>query len=197
MSQGLTRKAIVAAAAELLDEVGIDAFSLRGVAKRLGIKAPSLYNHFTDKSDLLSELAKAMLAGAAIPDDDTSLDWRSYIVEVSVATRRSILERYRAAPLLLQFFPRQIMLAAYERAIVRQEAPLELAMVIVEGVEKLTLGSALFAAAARAQDKPPIADFDEARFPRLAAALDASPFDDEALFRETLRRFLAAFPDTG
>jgi AcrR family transcriptional regulator len=43
------RDEIIAAATEMLDETGDDSqLTLRGVAKRLGIAAPSIYRHFPD-----------------------------------------------------------------------------------------------------------------------------------------------------
>lgn len=44
-SVGVTRELVVANAAELADEVGMEAFTLAQVAARLNIKLPSLYNH--------------------------------------------------------------------------------------------------------------------------------------------------------
>ncbi|GAT70166.1 tetR family transcriptional regulator [Planomonospora sphaerica] len=41
---------IVSAARELLEEEGRDALTMRALADRLGIRAPSLYKHFPDKA---------------------------------------------------------------------------------------------------------------------------------------------------
>ena len=49
-------KEIVAAARELLDEEGPDGLSMRRVADRLGIRAPSIYKHLTDKQALENAL---------------------------------------------------------------------------------------------------------------------------------------------
>ena len=43
---------IVDVARELLDEGGPDALTMRAIADRLGIRAPSLYKHIPDKADL-------------------------------------------------------------------------------------------------------------------------------------------------
>jgi AcrR family transcriptional regulator len=47
---------IVAAARALLEEEGADALSMRRLAERLGIRAPSLYKHVPDKRALLNAL---------------------------------------------------------------------------------------------------------------------------------------------
>ena len=54
---GLTREKILSAAVDLADENGIDALSMRALAKRLGVEAMSLYNHVSNKDDLLAGLA--------------------------------------------------------------------------------------------------------------------------------------------
>jgi AcrR family transcriptional regulator len=65
------REEIVAAARELLEEEGDAGLSMRRVADRVGIRAPSLYKHVPDKAALeveliaagLSEIAAALAAG--------------------------------------------------------------------------------------------------------------------------------------
>lgn len=47
---------IVTAARELLDEEGLEALSMRRLAERLGIRAPSLYKHFHSKESLEATL---------------------------------------------------------------------------------------------------------------------------------------------
>ncbi|HMN80744.1 MAG TPA: TetR/AcrR family transcriptional regulator [Burkholderiaceae bacterium] len=51
-----TRRAIREAAVEVIAEHGFQAASLRLIAKRVGIRAPSLYNHIKSKERLLYEL---------------------------------------------------------------------------------------------------------------------------------------------
>jgi AcrR family transcriptional regulator len=47
---------IVDAARTLLEEEGLNALSMRRLADRIGIRAPSLYKHFADKQDLEAAL---------------------------------------------------------------------------------------------------------------------------------------------
>lgn len=58
----LTRDEIVDTAVRLLGEVGLDGLSLRGVARELGVSAPTLYWHVTDKRALLDHVADRLLA---------------------------------------------------------------------------------------------------------------------------------------
>jgi AcrR family transcriptional regulator len=50
---------IVAAARELLEAEGPDGLSMRRIAQRLGIKAPSIYKHLPDKQALEAALISA------------------------------------------------------------------------------------------------------------------------------------------
>jgi AcrR family transcriptional regulator len=49
---GISRDKILAAALELVDKNGIDALTIQNLARHLGIKAPSLYNHIQGLDDL-------------------------------------------------------------------------------------------------------------------------------------------------
>ena len=53
----LTRELVVAAAHDIVSTEGLDALSLRRVAKVLGVTAPALYGYVEDKVDLLRALA--------------------------------------------------------------------------------------------------------------------------------------------
>lgn len=54
---GLTADRITSAAAELADEIGFDKVTLSAVAKKFGVKDPSLYSHVRNLHDLRVRLA--------------------------------------------------------------------------------------------------------------------------------------------
>ena len=54
---GLSRAAVVQAAAALSDKCGLEDLSLGDLAGRLGVRKPSLYNHVAGVGDLRCELA--------------------------------------------------------------------------------------------------------------------------------------------
>lgn len=56
MAKGITRDLLVAAALDVLDDGGIDAVTVRAVAKRLGVQAPALYWHVRNKQEILDEM---------------------------------------------------------------------------------------------------------------------------------------------
>jgi AcrR family transcriptional regulator len=57
MPRTLSREAIVSVARDILVEEGLAGVSLRRVATALGVTAPALYAHVTDKRDLLQSIA--------------------------------------------------------------------------------------------------------------------------------------------
>ncbi|MFE6648867.1 WHG domain-containing protein [Nocardioides sp. NPDC057772] len=67
---GLNRAAVIAAAADLADELGFDAVTISVLARHLGVRSPTLYSHVTGATDLrtavtayvLDELADATSA---------------------------------------------------------------------------------------------------------------------------------------
>ncbi|MFH8932802.1 TetR/AcrR family transcriptional regulator [Streptomyces griseosporeus] len=63
---GITVDRLVAAAAELADEVGFEKVSLSALARRFGVKDASLYSHVRNLQDLRTRLA--LLAGGEMID---------------------------------------------------------------------------------------------------------------------------------
>ncbi len=186
----ISKERAARAALDVIDVQGLQALSLELVAKQIGVKAPSLYYHFKDKSDLLSEVALLILRDIKVPVIDRG-KWEETVVQLCVATRRTILLHPNAAPLLLEHFPRRIFVRAYDFWTAQCPYPADMHLMIHEGVEKLTYGSALFAAAARSRGVAPMSDFDVVQYPDLASAVRANIHDEEGLFIATLKAFLA------
>ena len=186
----ISRESAVAAAIDVIDADGLDAFSLGSVAQRLGVKAPSLYYHFNDKAELLALVARELLVQVQFVRKESET-WEERTISLCVATRRSLLTHPNAAPLLLQFFPRHVLLGAYERAISINPVRPELQMVIQLGLEYLTFGSTLFATSALARGMPQMPEFDPERYPSLTRAIAANPFNEEETLVQALRIFFA------
>jgi AcrR family transcriptional regulator len=67
-----TRDALVAAAADLMDEGGLEAVTLREVGRRAGVSHNAPYKHFADKEALLAAVAARELAGRATAMAETT-----------------------------------------------------------------------------------------------------------------------------
>ena len=89
----LNRERIIEAALDLLDENGLDNLSLRDIANKLGIKAPALYWHFKNKSELIDYMAEAILKKefstfVERTDDET---WQEWLVTTMNRLRKAML----------------------------------------------------------------------------------------------------------
>ena len=69
----LTRERVVQAALKVMDEEGLEAVSMRRVAREVGVEAMSLYHHVEDKEDLLDGVCECVMAEFAFPEP--SDDW--------------------------------------------------------------------------------------------------------------------------
>ena len=58
----LSRQRIVEAATAIVDAEGLDALSTRRLARDLAVQAPSLYNHFPTKDEILDAIGDAIVA---------------------------------------------------------------------------------------------------------------------------------------
>jgi AcrR family transcriptional regulator len=71
----LTRERIVETASALVDGEGLEAVSVRRLATELGVRGPSLYNHFGTKAEILDAVADAVVAQVDVSAFATH-DWR-------------------------------------------------------------------------------------------------------------------------
>jgi len=71
----LTRQRIVDVASALVDAEGLEAVSVRRLATELGVRGPSLYNHFSTKAEILDAVADAVVAQVDLSAFG-SHDWR-------------------------------------------------------------------------------------------------------------------------
>lgn len=70
----LSRERIVEVATALLDAEGLEAVSTRRLAAELGVRGPSLYNHFSTKDEILDAVANAIVSRVDV-SFFTSHDW--------------------------------------------------------------------------------------------------------------------------
>jgi len=121
-SRSLTRGRVIEAALALIDTVGADAITMRGVAETVGVTPMALYNHFSSKDDLLRAIAAHILIDAVFDGDETG--WRAQLAFCFRAFRAVCL-RYPILPRLLEtseiapaaaFAPMDVTLHALEQA---------------------------------------------------------------------------------
>lgn len=79
---------LVSVAFEQLEDEGLDAVSMRRLAARLGVQAPAIYWHVTDKAELLGLMANRIYSaayGAVAPTQS----WRTWLRLLGFALRQS------------------------------------------------------------------------------------------------------------
>ena len=81
----LSRKRVLDAAIALADDGGIDALSMRRLARELGVEAMSLYNHVANKDEILDGIVEVIAGETELPPDGT--EWKAAIRQSAVSTR--------------------------------------------------------------------------------------------------------------
>jgi AcrR family transcriptional regulator len=66
----LTRDRVVAAALRIMDDEGLEAVTMRRIAREVGVEAMSLYHHVRDKEDLLDGICAMVMRDFHFPDED-------------------------------------------------------------------------------------------------------------------------------
>jgi AcrR family transcriptional regulator len=99
----LTRDEIVGTAIRLIDEHGLESFSMRRLGAELDAGATSLYWHVRNKEELI-DLILDVLIGEVLADFEATVDpgasWRERLADVARALRRVLVRHRHVAPLL-------------------------------------------------------------------------------------------------
>lgn len=97
----LSRDRVIAAALRVMDQEGLDAVSMRRVAREVGVEAMSLYHHVEDKEDLLDGICEQVMAEFEFPDPGP--DWAENCRKGARAWRRLL----KAHPAVMRLFAEQ------------------------------------------------------------------------------------------
>ncbi|MCA0337786.1 MAG: TetR/AcrR family transcriptional regulator [Actinobacteria bacterium] len=94
----LTPEVVVSAALALADARGLDALTMRAIARELGVEAMSLYHHFANKDALLDATVDRVYGEIVLPAEGG--DWREEIRRRSVSVRSVLRQHPWALPLM-------------------------------------------------------------------------------------------------
>lgn len=143
----LDRQRILSEAVALLDEHGLDGLTLRKLAGRLGVQAPTLYWHIRNKAELINALADAILSEPlAQLEPPNGQPWREWLIEVAMRQRRAMLAHPDGARVVSAAHLSPTLAALSERtmrALVDSGLPLREARLTVLVTQKFTLGHVL------------------------------------------------------
>jgi AcrR family transcriptional regulator len=96
---GLTREDILTQALVLLDQTGIEGFSIRRLAEVLDVTPMALYHYFESYDDLLRGVVSLVLDEVEIPVRGNT-DWRAATCKLLVSLRKQLLEHPHVLGLL-------------------------------------------------------------------------------------------------
>jgi TetR/AcrR family transcriptional regulator, tetracycline repressor protein len=97
----LTRERVIEAAMRVMDGEGLEAVSMRRVAREVGVEAMSLYHHVEDKEDLLDGICEHVMAQFDFPEPVE--DWAENCRRGARAWRRLL----QAHPAVMRLFAEQ------------------------------------------------------------------------------------------
>jgi AcrR family transcriptional regulator len=192
----LTRERIIRAAIELIEDGGVEALSMRGLANELGVAVMSLYNHVPGKAALLDGVAEQIMEGLELVDDPAA-DWQERARALVRAFRKVAHDNPRSVTTVLT---RKIDTAAGLRVVER-------ALVIADaagfdGTTSVRIMRALLAYAIGAQMREagaakmldrPLVRVDPAEFPLVASlAAELLTHDPETDFEFGLDLLISA-----
>jgi TetR/AcrR family transcriptional regulator, tetracycline repressor protein len=186
--------AVVEASLRIIDLEGLDAFSMPRLARELNVQAPSLYHHFQDRADIMRAVARAIVLETRLPDPAACATWIDWFVGISTAFRNAVLRHRNAAPVLLQFMPRDLLIRNYEvgvQILAEIGLPPSQRILVIDGLDTLTLGASLAEAAkSPAREGQVFANVSAETEPMLAEALAFNTRTAEELFADSIRTFL-------
>ncbi len=85
----LSRDRVVRAALSLADEGGIESFSMRNLAKELGVVPMALYKHVANKGELLDGMVDIVFSEAEFSSDRA--DWKTAMRQRAISMREALL----------------------------------------------------------------------------------------------------------
>lgn len=143
----LDRTSVIGAAMALLDEGGLDGLTLRRLAQRLGVQAPTLYWHVRNKADLVTALADSILRDVGtLPPPPENQPWQEWLIDIAGRLRRAMLAHPDGARIVSAAHLSAALAAISELAmstLVARGLPLQQARLTVLVVERFTIGQVL------------------------------------------------------
>jgi TetR/AcrR family tetracycline transcriptional repressor len=190
----ISRTDVVRAAIDVIDDNGLAGLTLRGVASRLGVSAPTLYWHVKDKRHLLDLVAEQVLAEApesarAPREGESVLDW----LAASFRVRRALLLSHRdSVQVVAGNRPTDDALPGIEQTLsVLVEAGLEPgeAVRVITAFGSFLIGDVLETQAGQDRPAEDLPQADASAYPTIRAAMGTVGGEEER-FEEGLRLML-------
>lgn len=102
----ISEEKILQSSWELLGEEGIEKFSMRKLATRIGIQAPSLYWYFKSKQHLYQGMAN-QISGLILEDMKSNGEWKEQLTELATVTRKVLSEYPCSTQIMMMTLPHE------------------------------------------------------------------------------------------
>jgi AcrR family transcriptional regulator len=96
----MSRERVLRAAVEFADREGIEALSMRKLARELGVEAMTLYYYVANKNDLLEGMADLVAGEIELPPDD--LDWKDATRRRAISAHEVLARHHWASPVWMR-----------------------------------------------------------------------------------------------
>lgn len=176
----ISRRLVLEAALRIIDTEGLDALSMRRLARELNVNGASFYHHFKSKNEILIGAALLALDEVRVNVECDS-DWRDWLVDNCRAYREGLRAHPALIPVLHTRHPVRLGLAEHDASaatLVEQGVPPGAVMPLMNCLEALVIGSVLFRSAV-ADDR---SDEWEETFPHLTRAVASTAISSDDVF---------------
>lgn len=169
----LNRREILETALRIVDEEGVDALSMRRLAREVGVEAMSLYHHFANKDAILAGVIDIALEAEAPPPGATPpSSWRDPVAAAVLGFRRVLVKHPNVLPVMAAHPPVTGASTVYIQGplqyLARNGFDDKDATDLFQGVFSLAFGHALLSTSYKsiALEGVPVLDFAEESFSR-------------------------------
>lgn len=99
----ISRDIVLDVTLKIIDERGLDALSIRAIAKEIGVKAASLYHHFHNKDEIINCAAEMALTRTALqPLDGAEKNWQALLTAGTYQLLTFLLDHPQLVPVFAQ-----------------------------------------------------------------------------------------------
>jgi AcrR family transcriptional regulator len=144
----LSRERVLGAALALADERGLEAVTIRGLARVLGVEPMSLYHYVTSRDEIVGAIVDRVVEEIDLPRGDVG--WRAAIREAAISAHQVLRQHAWACNPLMSAArvsePRLRQIDALLAALERADLPPELADLAYHAIDSHILGFTLWEA---------------------------------------------------
>jgi TetR/AcrR family tetracycline transcriptional repressor len=185
----ISLESAVQASIDVIEKNGLENFTLRSLAVHMGVSAPSMYHHFDNKAEVLHACARGLVTNVPAPKVSSLHDWKGLMRSMALNVYNHIMQRPRAAALLLEYFPHTMVFPFRNRAaeiLAEDGLPMEDIVIIIRGFEKLTFGLILADASELLSGKQEWSEVPKGHYKAYTKALSATNFDSKIALAKTI-----------